>query len=1144
MALCGWLTLCGVWTSVAAADADAGWSAQVLLGRRHECATLDQLLTDVRAGHSRALAIRGDAGVGKSVLLEHVAAQATGCRVVRGSGVESEMELAFAGLHQFCAPLLDLRVRLPVPQRDALETAFGLSAGESPDRFFVGLGVLGLLSEAAEGLPVVCLVDDAQWLDRVSAQTLAFVARRLVAESVAMVFAVRDQNGHDELEWAPRARRPRPSGPRRACVAGRASAGAARRQGARSGRRRGPRQPAGVVGVAARAERRRPGGRLHGAGRRGLSGRIEESFVRRLETLPEATQLLALIAAAEPVGDPVVILRAAARLDVFREAAEPAHAAGLLTFGAHVRFRHPLVRSAVYGAASQEERQLVHRALGEATDPELDPDRRAWHRAQAATGPDEDVAGELERSAGRARARGGYAAAAAFLERALELTLDPAHRARRALDAAQFKRLAGAPEAALELLAMAQTGSLSDLQRARVDLMRGQIAFSISHGSEAPPLLLSAARQLESLDDGLARETYRDALSAALYAGRASDAGPLDVARAVRAMPPAKNGARAIDLLLQGAALLFTDGPATAVPLLRRGLTAFRDTTMPAEERLRWIWLACRMAHNIWDADHWNALSAEYLQLARETGAASALTHALGMRAGALLFAGELTAAWSLVLEEDSLNQAMGIGGSSYPGVSVAAWQGREAEVRARVEGATAYAVKSGHGQWMTLVHWASSALYNGLGRYDDALREAEQAVEIPREHAIATWAIEIPREYGLASWALPELVEAAMRTGRTGSAAPALERLARMTRAGGADWGLGVEAMSRALMTDEEELYQEAIERLDRPATSAFHARAELLYGEWLRRERRRLDARRHLSRRARQVHGDGRGRVRRPGRARAAGDGRDRSQAHRREPRRAHAAGGADRAARLRGPLEPGDRGAPVHQPAHGPVPPAQGLRQARHRLAHRAQPRARRLGSTPPETPFRAGSPCLEAMRLVPFSAEHLDAMAEVIFDDDVRRYTGFPEPPDLAWLPTLLERYERGREEGARAGFAVLDARRRVRRPRPRGLDRRRGPAMRARLPRRARVPRPRRRDVEPGRAHPLGVRRAAHAALRAADRGRQRGLAAGRRALRLRLRGRAAVRAPQGRAPRRPGDLRAPGRLNVRPRRRPGSACSG
>ena len=580
-----------------------------------------------------------------------------------------------------------------------------------------------------------------------------------------------------------------------------------------------------------------------------LSGRIEESFVRRLETLPEATQRLVLIAAAEPVGDPVLILRAAARLDVFREAAEPADAAGLLTFGVHVRFRHPLVRSAVYGAASQEDRQLVHRALGEATDPEEDPDRRAWHRAQAATGTDEAVAAELERSAGRARARGGYAAAAAFLERALELTLDPAHRARRALDAAQFKRLAGAPEAALQLLAMAQTGPLDAFQRARVDLVRGQIAFAVSHGRDAPPLLLSAARQLESLDDGLARETYRDALSAALYAGRAGDGGPLEVARAARAMPPVKTGARAIDLLLQGAALLFTDGPATAVPLLRRGLTAFRDATMPADERLRWIWLACRMAHNIWDADHWDALSAEFLRLARETGAASVLPDALGMRAGALLFAGELTAAWSLVLEEDSLNQAMGISGSSYPGVSVAAWQGREGEVRTRVEGVTAYAVKSGHGQWLTLVHWASSVLYNGLGRYDDALREAEKAVEIPREHAIATWAIEIPREYALASWALPELVESAMRTGRKGAAAPALERLARITRAGGADWGLGVEAMSRALMTDEEELYQEAIERLDRPPTSAFHARAELLYGEWLRRERRRLDARRHLS-------------------------------------------------------------------------------------------------------------------------------------------------------------------------------------------------------------------------------------------------------------------------------------------------------
>ncbi len=810
--------------------------AHALLGRGQECATLDRLLAEVRAGQSRALVVRGDAGVGKSVLLDYLAGQAAGCRVLRASGAESEMELAFAGLHQFCGPLLEHRERLPAPQRDALATAFGLSAGGSPDRFFAGLGVLGLLSEAAEEVPVVCLVDDAQWLDGVSAQTLAFVARRLVAESVAMVFAVRESSGQDELDALPSlvvGGLPEPDaralldsqlhGPLDDGVRDRVVAEA-----------RG--NPLALLELPRGLSVEELAGGYTVSGAAPLSGRIEESFVRQLDPLPAATRQLVLIAAAEPIGDPVLILRAAARLDLDRDAVEPAHAAGLLTFGEHVRFRHPLVRSAVYRSASHEDRQRVHRALGEATDPEVDPDRRAWHRAQAATGPDEAVAGELERSAGRARARGGFAAAAAFLERAVELTLDPAHRARRALAAARLKHLAGAPEAALALLAMAQAGPLDELQRARVDLVRGQIAFVVSHGVDAPPLLLSAARRLEALDEGLARETYRDALNAAWYAGRLSeDSGPVAVARAARA---AISGTRATDLLLKGAALLVTDGPAASAPLMRQALTAFRETTMPADERLRWMWLACRSAHNLWDAEHWDALSAEFLQLARDTGASSVLPHALAMRAGVQLFAGELNAAGSLVGEEDALNKAIGSGRHSYPGVSVAAWQGREAEVRARVDATTSRAAKVGEGQWLTLVHWARSVLYNGLGRYEDALREAELAIGSPTEYAIA-------------SWALPELVEAAVRCGRHDAAEAALARLAEITLAGGADWGLGIEALARALVSEgdaAEERYQVAITRLGRGRTAVFRARAELLYGEWLRRERRRLDARTHL--------------------------------------------------------------------------------------------------------------------------------------------------------------------------------------------------------------------------------------------------------------------------------------------------------
>ena len=755
--------------------------AQRLFGRRRECAALDELLTEVRTGRSRALVIRGDAGVGKSVLLDYLARQASGCRIIRVSGAESEMELAFAGLHQFCGPVLEHRDGLPAPQWDSLARAFGLSAGGSPDRFFVGLAVLGLLAEAAHQSPVVCLIDDAQWLDRVSAQTLAFVARRLVAESVAMVFAVRDGGEHAELIGVgelrvgglgePDARALLNSqlhGPLDVRVRDRVVAEAGGNPLAlielpRDMSREGLASGYGVPPVEA------------------LSGRIEASFVRQFEPLPDETRQFVLIAAAEPVGDPLLIQRAAATLGLGRDAASPADAAGLLTVGPHVRFRHPLVRSGVYRNASLQERRRVHRALAEATDSEADPDRRAWHRAQAASGADEEVASELERSAGRARARGGYAAAAAFLERAADLSVDPAHRAERALAAAQFKHLAGAQEAALTLLATAQAGPLDELQRARVDLVRGQIAFTVSRGTDAPPLLLGAAQRLWALDEPLARETYRDALTAAWYAGRLGDrANPLTVARAVP-----EPGERPTDALLHSAARLVIDGPVAAAPLLRRALEAFRAAPMPADERLRWMFLACRCAQDLWDARLWDALATEFLDLARDAGASSVLPVALALRAGTRTIAGELGAAASLQAEEEGLYEATGIDRPSYPSVWVAAWQGNEAAVRERVDVNMAQAMQVGEGQWLTLVHWASALLYNGLARYEEALREAELALASPVE-------------YSIASWALPELVEAAVHCGTPRGREEALARLSLITSAGGADWG-SVSRRSRA---------------------------------------------------------------------------------------------------------------------------------------------------------------------------------------------------------------------------------------------------------------------------------------------------------------------------------------------------------
>jgi DNA-binding CsgD family transcriptional regulator len=776
--------------------------------------------------------------VGKTALLDYAVERASELRVLRAAGVESEMELPFAGLHQLCAPMLDRLERLPGPQREALSTAFGLSAGEAPDRFFVALAVLGMLAEAAEERPLVCVVDDAQWLDRASAQVLVFVARRLLAEPVGLVFAVGESGDERELSGLPELvveglgdRDARAllgsviTGPLDERVRDRI---VAETHG----------NPLALLELPRGLSAAELAGGFAVPDSRPLSGRIEDSFLRRLDQLPPATRQLLLVAAAEPVGDPVLVWRAAERLGIGVEAAAPAAAAGLCEFGARVRFRHPLVRSAAYGAASRHERQRAHQALAEATDPELDPDRRAWHRAQAAPSPDEDVAQDLERSAGRAQARGGLAAAAAFLEHAAALTLDPARRAQRALTAAQAKHQAGAPDAALQLLAAAQAGPLDELGCARVDLLRAQIAFAVNRGRDAPPLLLKAAKRLEPLDARLARDTYLDAFAAAIFAGRLASDGQLVVAHAVRAAPPASQPPTPADLLLDGLALRIAEGNVAAMPLLERALTAFRAEDLPAEEGIRWLWLASATALDVWNDETWAMLSARHVQLARDAGALTVLPLALTSRVLVHLFAGELAAAALLVDEVDAIIEATGSRLAPYGRLLLLAWQGREPEASEVIEATTGEAEARGEGLGLTVIQWTTAVLCNALGRYDDALAAARQA-----------W--ECPDELGLATRVLPELIEAAVRSGRPEQAADALKRLSEATRAGDTDWALGIEARSRALLSEgqvAEDLYHEAIDRLGRSRAAVWLARTHLLYGEWLRRERRRLDARTQL--------------------------------------------------------------------------------------------------------------------------------------------------------------------------------------------------------------------------------------------------------------------------------------------------------
>jgi DNA-binding CsgD family transcriptional regulator len=809
-----------------------------LTGRRAEGDVLDRLVKAVLAGESRVLVLHGEAGVGKTALLDYLAGHAPGCLVARASGVQSEMELAFAGLHQLCAPILGHLEALPVPQREALRTAFGMSAGPPPDRFMIGLAVLSLLSQAAAERPLLCLVDDYQWLDRASAQILAFAARRLGAESVGLVFATRDPGG--DLAGLPELLVPelRETEARELLDAALTGPIDTRVRDRIIAETRG--NPLALLELPRGLTPEELAGGFGLPGARPLAGSIEANFQRRVDALPAETQRLLLLAAADPSGDPALVWRAAARLGIDPEAGVAATEAGLADFGTRLLFRHPLARSAVYQSASAADRQEAHRALAEATDPELDPDRRAWHRAQAAPGPDEDVAAELVRSASRARARGGLTAAAAFLERSAMLTLDPARRAERSLSAAQAKSQAGAFSAALGLLAVAEAGPLAEAQRAHADLVRAQLAFITSRGTEAPPLLLKAARRLRGTDPGLSRETYLDALSAGIFTGRLASpgCGILDVARVAAEAPPAPAAPRAPDFLLDGLTVHYNQGYAAGVPLLRRAVAEFGDN-MSAEEELRWLWPASvGAAVRVWDDDGWDRLSARHVQLARDTGALSELPLALTSRAFLHLFSGQLAGAASLTDEMQAVKEATRTGLAPYGALGLAAFRGEETRAQSLIEATMEDVTLRGEGVGITFAQWANAVLNNGLGRYD-------------RAAAAALHACDFDDDLGSLIWTLPELIESAARAGLTEAATWAGDRFEEVTEASDTDWAAGIRARSRALLSEgdaAEDRYRESIGRLSRTRLRVDLARAHLLYGEWLRRERRRADAREEL--------------------------------------------------------------------------------------------------------------------------------------------------------------------------------------------------------------------------------------------------------------------------------------------------------
>lgn len=802
-----------------------------LFGRQAECEILGKLIAGARAGRGGALVVRGEPGAGKTALLDYLVRRASGLGVVAVAGIESEQDCAFAALQRLCGLLPDGHDRLAGPQRDALAAAFGERDADSPDRFLVGLAFLNLICEAATDRPVVCVVDDAQWLDEASALTLAFAARHLAAGPVAVLLAARPPGKEHEL-----------TGLAELAVGGLADRDAwallssavvsplderVRDQIVTEARG----NPGVLLKLAAGMSRERLAGGFGLPSAVKLAPSVEENFRKQLATLPEATRRLLLVAAAEPTADRVLIWQAATMLGVRVTDAEPAVGAGLIESAGPVRFRDPLARFAIYQTAPLAERQRVHRALAVTAD----PDRRRWHRGHAASEPAENLAAELERAVPAARARGGLAADAAFRERAAELTPEPGKRSRRALAAAEVKHQAGAAEGARRLLGLAQAGPLDELGRSRAELLRARLTADAGSRQDALPLLVKAALRLEPLHPGLARRAYRDVFWAALTSGRRPAGCVPETARAVGAMPRRPGPLRPGDLLLDGLATLITEGCAAGAPLLKRALAVFRETRISLDEGLGWLPLACRLCGEVWEDLSWSVLSARLIGLARDAGALSVLPAALESGAVMQVLAGDLTGALRLLQQAETV--AWAAGHTPDPGgpLILAAWEGQDRTARRLVSELTA----SGGGQGQPVAGWAAAVLHNGLSRYDEAMAAAAQASVYPGG------------ELGPAAWSLAELIEAAARCGRLAPAAAALERLSEATDAAATDWALGIQARCRALLSGGEaaELgYAEAIERLSRTRVHVELARAHLVYGEWLRRENRRVEAREQL--------------------------------------------------------------------------------------------------------------------------------------------------------------------------------------------------------------------------------------------------------------------------------------------------------
>src|ERR687895_811474 len=782
-----------------------------LRGRQRELGRLLSLFREASAGRGATLVVRGEPGIGKTALMAEALREASGLQVLRAAGAEFEMELPFAALHALCAPVLGSAAALPSPQRAALEAAFGIRDDGSPDPLLVGLAVLGLLSECGQQQTVACVIDDAQWLDEASAHALLFAARRIESERVAVIFSMREDAGQHELAALPEL-----------WLEGLSDEEAVLLLESEIHVQMDQRIRDRIIAEArgnplALLEMPRTAGGLEVAGGfavselRATASQIEDSFIWRMAELPPETQLLLVVAAAEPLGDPTLLWSAVSRLGIAPRAAAPAEAAGLLEIDRQVRFRHPLVRSAIYGAAPLDDRRRAHDVLAQATDPISDPDRRAWRRAQA---------------------RGGLAAAAAFTERAAELTPDPARRAARMLTAARIAQSAGALDTSLRLLSTAESGPLDDDARAGARLQRAQIAFQTTRDDRSAAMLLEAANALDGDDS---REAYLEAFMAAMVVRRFSPGRLLEVAQAARARP-VREPRRPLDMLLDGLSTHFSVGCEAAVPAMRSAVAALRNEGGLGADDLRWLMLACIVAIELRDDEAHGALAEQQVQQARAAGALALLPTYLNLAAGAFIVAGELANAGALVGEAYAIAAATGSADLVYGDLTLSGWRGDKRRLGELVAGIQPV-VARGEGSTPVYIEYATAVLNNGLGDYQAALDATTEAGKYD--------------ELGLNAFASPERVEAAARLGRPDLAAEAVERLSARARICETDWAAGMELRARALLSDGPEadaLYREAIDRLSRTRLEGYVARTQLVYGEWLRRQRRRADAREQL--------------------------------------------------------------------------------------------------------------------------------------------------------------------------------------------------------------------------------------------------------------------------------------------------------